>query len=244
MRRLFRSFERSGVDYLLISGQASVLYGAATFSEDIDLWVRPSPGNAQRLLRGLAACGARVHKLTPPLTMRNLRAGHGFHFLIPDPPGPVYLDVMARPPRSCSFAAARRRASVMATDWGRVPVVSIQDLIPLKMTRRLSDYEIISNLVQARVSAEPNPGRLLLLWAARHSFNAEHRVAFLAKLGIRKQVEPCREEIAREVAHLQARDVRYWRRHIAELRRLRRTGGLLAEGTPVAALTRPLIRRA
>ena len=36
MRTLFRSFERFGVDYLLISGQASILYGAATFSEDID----------------------------------------------------------------------------------------------------------------------------------------------------------------------------------------------------------------
>ncbi|MBI4678608.1 MAG: hypothetical protein HY748_13605 [Elusimicrobia bacterium] len=107
MRSLFRSFERSGVDYLLISGQASVLYGAATFSEDIDLWIRPSIGNARRLLRGLASCGALVHKLTPPLAPRYLRAGHGFHFLIPRPPGPVYLDVMAQPPRSRSFAAAR-----------------------------------------------------------------------------------------------------------------------------------------
>ncbi len=30
MRNLFRSFDRRGVDYLLISGQASILYGAAT----------------------------------------------------------------------------------------------------------------------------------------------------------------------------------------------------------------------
>ncbi|MEK7276683.1 MAG: helical backbone metal receptor [Chloroflexota bacterium] len=90
--------------------------------------------------------------------------------------------------------------------------------------------------VAASTSAEPAPGRPLLRWAARHSFNAEDRTAFLAKLGIRKEVEPCREEIAAEVARLQARDVRYWRRHIAELRRLRRTGGLLVEGTPVAAL--------
>ena len=74
MQRLFQSFERSGVDYLLISGQAAVLYGAATFSEDIDLWVRPSSANSRRLLRALSLCGARVHKLTPPLTLRNLRA--------------------------------------------------------------------------------------------------------------------------------------------------------------------------
>jgi hypothetical protein len=38
----FQSLERHGVEYLLISGQATVLYGAATFSEDIDLWISPT----------------------------------------------------------------------------------------------------------------------------------------------------------------------------------------------------------
>ena len=37
MRRLFRSFDRFGVEYLLISGQATILYGAATFSEDVEI---------------------------------------------------------------------------------------------------------------------------------------------------------------------------------------------------------------
>jgi len=36
----FRSLNSYQADYLLISGQATVLYGAATFSEDIDLWIR------------------------------------------------------------------------------------------------------------------------------------------------------------------------------------------------------------
>ncbi len=48
-----------GVEFLLISGQASVLYGAATFSEDIDVWVRPDPGNLARLLRALTSLRAR-----------------------------------------------------------------------------------------------------------------------------------------------------------------------------------------
>jgi hypothetical protein len=50
MRNTFRNLEASRVEYLLISGQASVLYGAATFSEDLDLWVKPSPANLRRLL--------------------------------------------------------------------------------------------------------------------------------------------------------------------------------------------------
>jgi hypothetical protein len=50
----FQSLEAHDVPYLLISGQATVLYGAATFSEDIDLWVEPSDVNVQRLRAALA----------------------------------------------------------------------------------------------------------------------------------------------------------------------------------------------
>ena len=34
------SFERSGLEYLLFSGQAAILHGAATFSEDIDISIQ------------------------------------------------------------------------------------------------------------------------------------------------------------------------------------------------------------
>jgi hypothetical protein len=107
MRSLFRSFDRRGLDYLLISGQASVLYGAATFSDDVDVWVRPTGSNLHRLLVALADRDARVHELTPPLTPRYAEAGHGFHFVVPSPL-PVYLDVMARPPRDRQEQAVRR----------------------------------------------------------------------------------------------------------------------------------------
>jgi hypothetical protein len=236
MRRLFRSFERSAVDYLLISGQASVLYGAATFSEDIDIWIRPSRLNLARLLRSLAACRARVHKLTPPLTLGHAEAGHGFHFLVPARPQPAYLDVMAAPPRVRSFDAARRRARAMATDWGLLPVVSIEDLVALKQTRRLSDYEVISNLVQARLAETPRPSRRVLLWAARHCYRAEDKAALLARLGARRPVKACRREIAREIARLQERDVRHWSSRLRKLRFLRRQGLLWPEGALVGSL--------
>src|SRR3990170_7560295 len=110
MRRLFSSFERTGLEYLLISGQATVLYGAATFSEDVDLWIRQTADNAQKLLEALTDQRARVHRLPPPLTLRNMRAGHGFHFLVPGRPLETYLDVMARPPRVGAFRSAKRRS--------------------------------------------------------------------------------------------------------------------------------------
>ena len=48
MLDLFRSFERHGVDYLLIGGQATILYGASQFTEDVDFWVRPTSESISR----------------------------------------------------------------------------------------------------------------------------------------------------------------------------------------------------
>ncbi|MGH9323956.1 MAG: hypothetical protein ACRD3V_29235 [Vicinamibacteria bacterium] len=239
MRNLFRSFERFGLDYLLISGQASILYGAATFSEDLDLWIRPSRLNAGRLLEALASRRARVHKLTPPLNLRHLGRGHGFHFIIPSQPIPTYLDVMGRPPRVRSFTECRARARLLETDWGRLPVVGMEDLIALKKTRRFSDYEVISNLVSVRLSEESSPSRRLLRWASKNTFRPEARVSLLRKLGETTSIGECRRDIAQDVARLQARDTAYWRPRIAELRRLRKAGKLLPEGMPISRLLKP-----
>jgi len=238
MRNLFRSFDRFGVEYLLISGQASVLYGAATFSEDIDLWVRPTPANIANLSRALVACRARAYKLTPPLTSRHFQRGHGFHFILPARPDPVYLDVMGCPPRVGSFKVSRGRAELMKTGWGVLPVVSIEDLVALKKTRRLYDYEVISNLVQIRMSQSDPPSRSLLAWGFRETFRAEDRAEFARQLGRKLTVPECRRHISREIQRYQGRDVAYWRPIIRELQELRRRGLLLPQGALMATVGR------
>jgi hypothetical protein len=162
----------------LISGQATVLYGASTFSEDVDLWVEPAPANWCRLLRALQTAGARVYKLTPPLTLENARRGHGFHFTVPDrgsPAGIGYVDIMAVPPRVGTFAAAARRARRFSTDWGRLPVVGPADLVLLKKTRRLADYAVISALV--RITCRRLRSRAQWDWALHQTFEAEDLLA-------------------------------------------------------------------
>jgi hypothetical protein len=235
MQKLFRSFERFGVEYLLISGQASVLYGAATFSEDVDVWIRPSVANARRLLRALAAGRGRVYKLTPPMTLANMRFGHGFHFTLPRGDDTLYLDVMAAPPRVGSFVDARRRANVMQGPLGPVPVVSVPDLVELKKTQRFLDYDVISNLAAA-TARNPAADTRLLAWAARNSFRPQERASFLARLGRRASMTECHKEILADVGRLQAKDTAYWRRIVQDLRRLRRDGRLLETGTPVARI--------
>src|SRR5262249_42769878 len=146
----FQSLDARGVEYLLISGQATVLYGAATFSEDIDLWINPTEENGERLLVALRDSSARYYKLTPPLTLKNLQAGHGFHFILPGgSDSDVFLDVMGNPPRAGSFRASLETARRIQTEWGRICTMGIKPLVELKKTQRLEDYPIISKLALA-----------------------------------------------------------------------------------------------
>lgn len=149
MRSFFQNLELHRVRYLLISGQASVLYGAATFSEDFDLWIEPTAPNLHAFILSLREMNGLVYKLTPPLSVRNLRRGHGFHFRLPvERLQTEYLDVMGKPPRVGRFATVFRDASWFGTAWGKIPTIGIVDLVEVKKTRRLSDYDIISNLVR------------------------------------------------------------------------------------------------
>ena len=148
MRSLFRALDDEGVRYLLISGQACVLYGASQFTEDVDLWVQPASSNLESFLRAMARVRAVVYKLTPPITLKYVRKGHGFHFRIG---ADLFLDMMGHPPRVGAFLAAFSRARKFKTDWGTLRVSAPEDLVLLKRTNRPGDYEAISNLVRLRV---------------------------------------------------------------------------------------------
>ncbi|MBI5244723.1 MAG: hypothetical protein HY922_13725 [Elusimicrobia bacterium] len=262
MRGLFRAFESRRLEYLVISGQASVLYGGAFFSQDLDIWIRPGPANARRLMEALARLRARVYKLTPVLSPGNLRRGHGFHFLVPQRGAhDLYLDVMGRPPRVGGFSGALRRAERMDTPWGALPVVSIEDLVEIKKTNRPSDYEVITRLAMIRLGREETPRPSLLAWALRNVFRVEdlwaileRHASALAKIsmpGAARRLcriastgrEPSEREflaasrkLAREALILQERGRSYWVPILRELRRLRAEGRLLPEGAPVASI--------
>jgi len=236
MQKLFQTFDRHAVRYLLISGQAAVLYGAASFSEDVDVWIDPRAPNVRAFLAALAELDASVYKLTPPMTARNVAFGHAFHFLVPDGATPIYFDVMPRPPRVGTFAASYRRRRHLVSGDAAVEVVSIEDLIELKKTRRLADYDVITTLVSIRLREIPERSRTLLTWAAKNAFRAEDRVAYRGLLGQRMTAAAGQAELLRELSRLQKLDTAHWSRVIDDLRRLRARGSLLEEGTPVRAI--------
>jgi len=151
IKNFFHGLNSLGISYLVVSGQATVFYGAATFSEDIDLWLEPKIENWNKFFKFLGKIGARVYKLTPPIRLEFIQKGHGFHFQLyskSEKPSVWFLDVMGMLPRVGSFKHAFRNTIYEKTDWGELPFISIRDLVKIKKTRRLEDYPVISNLVR------------------------------------------------------------------------------------------------
>jgi len=258
----FQSLNDRGVEYLLISGQATVLYGAATFSEDVDLWIKPTSENCDRFVATLRGCQARFYKLTPQLTVQNLSRGHGFHFVLPgENESDVFLDVMGSPPRVGPFAASLATARWMETEWGAIRTIGLQPLVELKKTQRLEDYPVISKLSLAwfdQPECANTPADLR--WALQNIFTLPEWRAFFSEHAeavdlSAENLNPAVIEFGRHVcsgddaselverqasewmqqriADLQQADRHYWREIIAQLKALRAAGKLITEGSAV-----------
>ncbi|MDP2866903.1 MAG: hypothetical protein Q8O90_11730 [Elusimicrobiota bacterium] len=259
IKNFFRGLNASGVRYLLISGQAAVIYGAATFSEDIDLWVSPEAENWEKFRAVLAKAGARIYKLTPELSQEFVLKGHGFHFTFPRGSGEPewYLDVMGVVPRAGGFERAFDRKEIYRTAWGVLPVIGLRELVELKKTRRLSDYPVISEL--ARLEAERLSRKTITAadwrWILSSSFEAEDIIQYLKNGGARKIARqlkrPCLAscleaaensvsgvahipdaagEIALEIELLRQKDRLYWQPVLDDLRYLSSKKLLLNKG--------------
>lgn len=262
IKRFFHGLNSLDISYLLISGQATVLYGASTFSEDIDLWIEPKINNWNKFLNLLNDIDARVYKLTPPISIEFIQKGHSFHFkLTPDRGKPpfCFLDIIGVAPRVGDFEHCYRNAIRLETDWGKLLVIGIRDLVEIKKTRRLEDYSIISNLV--RIEYENLSSKKISSsdwkWILTNSFEIEDilyylNTHYLARRAGRSLTRLCissclksittpkkREryidsasgEIALEIEGLRKDDRKYWEPIINELRVMKEKKQLLIPGT-------------
>ena len=61
---LLSAFNAHGVEHIVVGAHALAAHGHVRATKDLDVWVRPSPENAPRVLRALKAFGAPLHDLT------------------------------------------------------------------------------------------------------------------------------------------------------------------------------------
>jgi hypothetical protein len=75
-RDLLSTFNAHRVEYLVVGAHALAAHGHVRATGDLDVWVRPTPENAKRVLAALGAFGAPLQDLVdlpvPVLSARHL----------------------------------------------------------------------------------------------------------------------------------------------------------------------------
>jgi len=119
-KEFLRSLNANHVDYLLVGGYAVGLHGYPRATVDLDVWVRATPGNAERVLRSLRDFGFDVPTLEPRLFIDPQSI---VRFGVP----PFRIEVMTSID-GVEYEACRERAVEFDLDGVPVPVISLADL--------------------------------------------------------------------------------------------------------------------
>jgi hypothetical protein len=53
-----------GVEFIVVGAHALAAHGHVRATKDLDVWIRPEPGNAKRVMAALKAFGAPTHLVT------------------------------------------------------------------------------------------------------------------------------------------------------------------------------------
>jgi len=146
---LTHAFNANGLNVVLSSGQAVVLYKLAIASKDGDWLVREDQAAIDQVLAVLAERGAK-YRFGAPFDLRWMRGGWSSHFEFREGLLRIRTDFVTRPPRISPQAL---KAIWQGQGAAEVPIVDVKNLVELKKTNREKDYAVIGEL--ARLLADP-----------------------------------------------------------------------------------------
>jgi len=126
--RVLRAFETAGLEYVLIGATAMGFHGVVRATEDVDLFVRATPANIERLRAALRAAYGGDHHVDE-ITADDLLGEYPAVRYYP-PSGDLYFDVMTRLGDAASFETVD--AEVKHVDGIRIPVATPAALYRLK----------------------------------------------------------------------------------------------------------------
>ncbi len=119
-KEFLRLLNANRVDYLLVGGYAVGLHGYPRATVDLDVWVRATSANAERVLRSLRQFGFELPALEPTLFIDPRSV---VRFGVP----PFRIEVMTSID-GVEYDACRPRAVEFDLAGVRVPVISLADL--------------------------------------------------------------------------------------------------------------------
>jgi hypothetical protein len=151
--RVLRAFESAGLEYVLIGATAMGLHGLVRATEDIDLFIRATPENVERLRRAFRAAyddDPNIEEISAADLLGDYPALRYY-----PPTGDLYFDVMTRLGEAASFDTVDAETKVV--DGTRVFVATPLALYRLKKgTVREKDHEDAAAL-RRRFELEDEP---------------------------------------------------------------------------------------
>jgi hypothetical protein len=137
------------VQYLLMGGQACVLYGAAEFSRDADLAILADEENLSRLRRTLDELQAHCIAV-PPFDRKYLDMGLAVHFRCKRPDVMnTRIDVMSKMRGMAEFEVLWTRRTTLEIEEEAIELLSLPDLVQAKKTQRDKDWPMVTRLIEA-----------------------------------------------------------------------------------------------
>ena len=123
-RDILSAFSDASVEFLVVGAYAVAAHGVPRATGDIDLFVRPTPENAQRVWNGLSAFGAPMERVE---VADFAREGTIFQVGVV----PRRIDVITAI-EGVSFEAAWRGRKDLELDGVRLPVIGLDELLANK----------------------------------------------------------------------------------------------------------------
>ncbi len=139
-KELFAALCDAGAEFLVVGAHAVMFHTVPRYTKDLDIWVRPTRANAERVLRALVAFGAPLaglteQDLTTPGTIFQMGVAPNRVDILTGLDGVSFDDAYARratsprPPRASLFVAqpclwiVSRQAAIRFVR-GRTPTLS------------------------------------------------------------------------------------------------------------------------
>lgn len=135
-------------DYILVGAYALAMHGYPRATMDIDLWVKPSPENAEAVLRALKRFGAPLHGLTK----ENLLSDD---IVFQIGVAPKRIDILTGV-SGLRFDDASARSIQVSVEGISLRILSIDDMIQNKKAsgrlKDLADAEVLEALKRKKSS--------------------------------------------------------------------------------------------
>lgn len=159
------TLNRYKVKYLLIGGQACIIYGAAEFSRDSDIAILCTPQNIEKLKEALRALKAK-NIYVPPLEIKYLKKGHACHFRCEsEGVKGLRIDVIYKLRGCDEFKELWKRREIILFEGKVINVINLADLVKSKKTQRDKDWLMLKRLVDNDILLNwNNPAREKIKW--------------------------------------------------------------------------------